>query len=125
MPVVFDPERVRFDLSRGSALSLTSVRSIEEFRALQEGLREMRGQSYFLVNILKGRARLILTVITADELEVTATYELDPGPLGIADEEMLLAGPGGGNHPLTSLLEARIREATQGPLCPFFAVRRL
>ena len=107
--VVIDPEKVRFDLSLPEAFALTSVQSQEEYHRLQESLPRLRGQSYLFVNILDRRARLILTIITADERETTATYEIDPQPLGIDPVDFITAGRGSGNHPLPYHLEERIR----------------
>jgi hypothetical protein len=108
-PVEFDPGEVRFDLSIQDAFALTSVRSLSEFMRLLERLPEIRGQSYLFVNILGQRARLIMTVITAEEQEITATYELDPRPLGIDPQELFSAGAGSGNYPLPAHLEERIK----------------
>ncbi|MDD1741519.1 MAG: hypothetical protein LUQ51_06025 [Methanothrix sp.] len=109
--IFFDPEKVRFDLSLQDAFALTRVRSLGEFLSLKESLPHLRGQSYFFVNILGSHARLILTIITAQELETTATYELDPCPLGIAPGELISAGSGSGNFPLPPHLEGKIKRA--------------
>jgi hypothetical protein len=114
---VLDPGKVRFDLSLRDAFALTSVRSLGEFLRLEERLPEMRGQSYFFVNILGSRARLILTIITAEELETTATYELDPGPLGIAPADLISAGSGSGNYSLPPHLEGKIKMAIHSHGC--------
>ena len=109
--IFFDPEKVRFDLSLQDAFALTSVRSLGEFLSLKESLPHLRGQSYFFVNILGSHARLILTIITAQEQETTATYELDPCPLGIAPGELISAGSGSGNFPLPTHLVGKIKRA--------------
>lgn len=109
--IFLDPEKVRFDLSLPEAFALTSVRSPEEYHRLKASLPRLRGQSYLFVNILDRRARLILTIITAEERETTATYELDPRPLGIDPVDLIIAGKGSGNHPLPYHLEERIRRA--------------
>lgn len=109
--IFFHPEKVRFDLSLPEAFALTSVCSPEEYHRLQASLPRLRGQSYFFVNILDRRARLILTIITAEERETTATYEIDPRPLGIDPVDLITAGKGSGNHPLPYHLEERIRRA--------------
>jgi hypothetical protein len=107
--IFLDPEKVRFDLSLPEAFALTSVRSTEEYHRLQESLPRLRGQSYLFVNILDRKARLILTIFTAEEQETTATYELDPLPLGIDPIDLISAGRGCGNHPLPRHLEEKIR----------------
>jgi len=111
--IFFDPEKVRFDLSLQDAFALTRVRSLGEFLSLKESLPHLRGQSYFFVNILGSHARLILTIITAQEQETIATYELDPYPLGIAPGagELISAGSGSGNFPLPPHLEGKIKRA--------------
>ena len=109
--VFIDPEKLRFDLSLPEAFALTSVRSPEEYHRLKESLLCLRGQSYFFVNILDCRARLMLTIITAEERETTATYEIDPRPLGIDPLNLMPAGRGSGNHPLPGHLEEKIRMA--------------
>ena len=76
-PVEFDPAKVRFDLNLSDAFALTSVRSTAKFSRLKKRLPEIRGQSYLFINILGEKARLIMTVITGEEKEITATYELD------------------------------------------------
>ncbi|HNX40322.1 MAG TPA: hypothetical protein PKK11_07025 [Methanothrix sp.] len=110
-PETFDPEKIRLDLPLSDAFALTAVRSLQEFSDLQGRLDEVRGQSYFFVNILEGRARLIMTVIIAEEQEITATYELDTSA-AITQEE-LLSSPvrEDGNHPLPEGLAERVRSA--------------
>lgn len=120
--IEFDPGKAIFGLSPAETFALTSVRSLEEYAALQEHLPYMRGQSFFFVNILREKARLIMTVITVEDEEITATYELDPEPLSISPEELLQAGQGSGNHPLPAHLESRIRMAMRFPGCHFFKV---
>jgi hypothetical protein len=61
---------------------------------LLERLPEIRGQSYLFVNILGQRARLIMIVITAEEQEITATYEIDPPPTGNRQQRSLLRRAG-------------------------------
>ena len=114
---VIDPEKVRFDLSLQDAFALTSVRSPEEYQRLKESLPRLRGQSYLFVNILDRKARLILTIITAEELETTATYEIDPRPLGIDPLDLTSAAEGCGNHPLPRHLEEKIRRAIKSDSC--------
>ena len=120
--IEFDPGKAIFGLCPADMFALTSVRSIEEYIALQEHLPQMRGQSYFFVNILKEKASLIMTIITAEEEEITATYELDPEPLSISQEELMQAGQGCGNHPLPPNLENRIKMAMKCPGSHFFKV---
>ena len=109
--IFLDPEKVRFDLSLPEAFALTSVRSPEEYHRLKASLPRLRGQSYLFVNILDRKARLILTIITAEERETTATYELDPRPLGIDPVDLIITEKSSGNHPLPYHLEERIRRA--------------
>ena len=111
--IFLNPEKVRFDLSLPQAFALTGVRSLEEYRRLKASLPQLRGQSYLFVNILDCKARLILTIITAEERETTATYEIDPRPLGIDPVDLIAAGRGSGNHPLPHHLEERIRRAIE------------
>lgn len=111
--IFLNPEKVRFDLSLPQAFALTRVRSTEEYRRLKASLPQLRGQSYLFVNILDCKARLILTIITAEERETTATYEIDPRPLGIDPVDLIAAGRGSGNHPLPHHLEERIRRAIE------------
>lgn len=118
--IEFDCGKALFGLCPSDMFALTSVRSLEEYIALKEHLPDMRGQSYFFVNILREKARLIMTVITVEEEEITATYELDPEPLSISQEELMQAGQGSGNHPLPPNLENRIKMAMKCPGCHFF-----
>ena len=115
--IFLDPEKVRFDLSLPEAFALTSVRSPEEYHRLKESLPRLRGQSYLFVNILDCGARLILTIITAEEQETTATYELDPRSLGIDPLDLTSAAEGYGNHPLPRHLEEKIRRAIKSDSC--------
>ncbi len=107
----FDPDKVRFDLSLSDAFALTRVCSLQEFSTLQERLRLLRGQSYFFVNILKGKPRLIMTIITAEEQEITATYELEISSLGICPEELVSENRMDGNYPLPAVLIKKIKFA--------------
>lgn len=111
-PELFDPERVRLDLPPSDAFALTAVRSLQEFSDLQGRLGEVRGQSYFFVNILRGRARLIMTVITAGEQEITATYDIDISATDISREKLSTSHEEG-NHPLPEGLAERILHAMQ------------
>ena len=107
--IFLDPEKVRFNLSLPEAFALTSVRSPEDYHRLKESLPCLRGQSYLFVNILESHARLILTIITAEEQETTATYDIDPRPLGIDPLDLTSAGGSSGNHPLPHNLKEKIR----------------
>ncbi len=109
--VVIDPEKVRFDLSLLQAFAITSVRSSEDYDRLKENLSRLQGQSYFFINISGSQPRLILTIITSEKQEITATYELDPRPLGIDPRDLTSAAEGSGNHPLPLHLEEKIRRA--------------
>lgn len=120
--IEFDHGKAIFGFSPDETFALTSVRSLEEYVALQERLPNMRGQSYFFVNILREKARLIMTVITVEDEEITATYELDPKPLFISSEELMQAGQGSGNYPLSSCMEDRIKMAMKRPGRHFFKV---
>ena len=111
--ISFDLEKVRFDLSLPEAFALTSVRSLDEYLRLKENLPYLRGQSYFFVNILGQRAKLFLTIIIAEEQEITATKELDTATLGISHEELLSAGGEDGNHPVPPHTAEKIRLATR------------
>lgn len=109
--VIFNPGKVRFDLSLPEAFALTSVRSSEDYHRLKENLSRLRGQSYFFINISSSQPRLILTIIIAEERETTATYEQDPRPLGIDPLDLTSAAEGWGNYPLPRHLEEKIRRA--------------
>ena len=52
-----------------------------------------------------------MTIITAQELETNAIYELDPCPLRIAPGELISAGSGSGNFSLPSHLVGKIKRA--------------
>jgi hypothetical protein len=117
--IEFDPGKVRFDLSLSDAFALTSVRSLQEFFALLKRLPKLCGQSYFFINILSQRARLIMTIITARDQEITATYELDPRPLGIAPEELMSVGREDGNYPVPPDLVRKIECKMVDPRCNF------
>ncbi len=93
------------------------MRSPEEYHRLKESLPRLRGQSYFFINISGSQSRLILTIITAEEQETTATYELDPRPLGIDPLDLTSAAEGCGNHPLPRHLEEKIRRAIKSDSC--------
>ncbi|MBP7071108.1 MAG: hypothetical protein KBA97_08540 [Methanothrix sp.] len=112
-----DPEKVRFDLSLPEAFALTSVRSLEDYHSLKESLPHLRGQSYFFINISGSQPRLILTIITSEKQEITATYEIDPHSLGIDPLDLTSAVEGCGNHPLPRHLGEIIRIAIENDSC--------
>ncbi len=72
-------------------------------------LPELRGHSYLFINILDQRARLVITIITAEDHEITATFVLDHSALGISHEELLQAGSIDGNYALPAEMEQKIR----------------
>ncbi|MDM7912808.1 MAG: hypothetical protein QUS09_06895 [Methanotrichaceae archaeon] len=109
--VLFDPCKVRFDLTLREAFELTQVTSLQEYRRLMCRLPELRGLSYFFVNVLNKRARLVMTTITAEDHEITATFVLDHDTLGICHEELLQAGHEDGNYALSREMEQKIRRA--------------
>jgi hypothetical protein len=108
--ISFDPCKVRFDLTLREAFDLTRVTSLQEYQLLMRRLPELRGHSYLFVNILGPRARLVMTIITAEDIEITATFVLDHDALGISHEELLRAGIGDGNYALTAEIEQKIRK---------------
>jgi hypothetical protein len=109
--VSFDPCKVRFDLTLREAFELTQVTSLQEYKRLMCRLPELRGLSYFFINILDQRARLVMTIITAEDREITATFVLDHDTLGIGHEELLQAGHEDGNYALSREMEQKIRRA--------------
>jgi len=120
--VVFDPGRARLDLSLGEAFDLTRVRSLEDFCLLKEKLPEIRGLCYFFVNILDSQARLLLTVIVADDSEVTSTIALDHQALGIDHQMLLKAGRESGNYPLPPELKHKVLQAMNRDEWLFFKI---
>jgi hypothetical protein len=109
--ISFDPCKVRFDLTLREAFELTQVTSLQEYQLLRRRLPELRGHSYFFVNILDQRARLVMTIITAEDHEITATFVLDHDALGIGHEELLQAGYDDGNYALPADMKQKIRRA--------------
>jgi hypothetical protein len=121
--VLFDPCKVRFDLTLREAFSLTQVTSMQEYRLLINRLPQLRGHSYFFINILNCRARLVMTIITAEPQEITATFVLDHSALGINHDELLMAGNAGngdGNYSLSLEMEKKIRQAMKKAQWQFF-----
>lgn len=118
--VLFDPCKVRFDLTLREAFSLTKVTSMQEYQRLINQLPQLRGHSYFFINILNCRARLVMTIITAEPQEVTATFVLDHSALGINHDELLMAGDGDGNYSLPLEMEQKIRQAMKKAQWQFF-----
>ncbi len=108
--ISFDPCKVRFDLTLREAFELTRVTSLKDYQLLVRRLPELHGHSYFFVNVLDQRARLVMTIITAEDMEITATFVLDHDALGISHEELLRAGIGDGNYALTAEMEQKIRK---------------
>ncbi len=109
-PISFDPCKVRFDLSLREAFELTRVTSLQEYQLLIRRLPELRGHSYFFINILGKRARLVMTIITAEDHEITATFVLDHNALGISHDDLLQSGGIDGNYSLPAEMEQRIRK---------------
>ncbi len=118
--VSFDPCKVRFDLTLREAFELTQVTSLQEYKRLIYRLPELRGLSYFFINILDQRARLVMTIITAEDHEITATFVLDHDTLGIGHEELLRAGHEDGNYALSREMEQTIRRALKQAQWQFF-----
>lgn len=109
--ISFDPCKVRFDLTLSEAFDLTRVTSLQEYRLLIRRLPELRGHSYLFINVLDQKARLVMTIITAEDHEITATSVLDHNALGISHEELLQAGIIDGNYALPAEMEQKIRSA--------------
>lgn len=110
--ILFDPCKVRLGLTLSEAFSLTQVKSIEDYRHLRQRLPEIRGISYFFINRLESRARLMVTIITAEGSEVTASFALDHDALGISHRELMDAACDmSGNYPLSSEIERKVRSA--------------
>ena len=83
-------------------------------------LPELRGHSYFFINILDRRAKLVMTIITAEDREITATFVLDHDALGIGHEDLLQTGHEDGNYSLMPAVEQKIRKAMNQSECQFF-----
>lgn len=122
--VLFDPCRVRFDLGLQEAFALTQVRSLQEYRLLEQRLRELRGASYFFLNVTGGRARLMITIITAGDLEATSTFALDHSALGIGEVDLMRAGQEDGNYPVSPELEMKIKHSLRQSDWRFFKARQ-
>jgi hypothetical protein len=120
--VIFDTRKIKLDLSLQAAFDLTSVRSLEDYRLLMKRLPVIRGTSYFFINISENRARLVATVIVAEEQEVTLTYVLDHHALGIDDDMLLYAGRKSGNYPLSPQMQHKIRQALNDEEWHFFKI---
>jgi hypothetical protein len=118
--ISFDPCKVRFDLTLREAFELTQVTSLQEYQLLLSRLPELRGHSYFFINILDRRARLVMTIITAEDQEITATFVLDHDTLGIGHEDLLQTGHEDGNYSLMPAMEQKIRKAMNQPQSQFF-----
>lgn len=118
--VLFDPCKVRFDLTLREAFGLTQVTSMQEYQLLVNRLPQLRGNSYFFINILNCRARLVMTIITAEPQEITATFVLDHNALGMNHDELLMAGDGDGNYSLSLEMEHKIRQAMKKAQWQFF-----
>lgn len=118
--ITFDPKKARLDMPISAAFALTQVRSVQDYQRLKQSLPEMRGSSYFFVNILGERARLIITIITAEDQEITATYALDHNRLGIAHEELINAGEEDGNYAVPAELMGKIHNALRHSDWRFF-----
>jgi hypothetical protein len=111
--ILFDPCKVRFDLTLPEAFRLTQVKSLDDFLRLKQMLPEIRGSSYFFINRLDGGARLMVTIIIAEGGEVTASFALNHDALGIGLHELTDAAPGTGenigNYPLPPEVERKVR----------------
>jgi hypothetical protein len=118
--IVFDPEKAKLDMPINEAFALTQVRSLQDFQRLVNKLPEMRGSSYFFINILSKKARLIITIITAEDQEITATYALDHNLLEIAQDELMRAGGEDGNYAVPADLMRKIHSALHHPDWQFF-----
>jgi len=118
--ILFDPCKVRFDLTLREAFELTQVTSLKEYQLLLSRLPELRGHSYFFINILDRRAKLVMTIITAEDREITATFVLDHDALGIGHEDLLQTGHEDGNYSLMPAVEQKIRKAMNQSECQFF-----
>jgi hypothetical protein len=118
--IAFDPGKVRFDLPLSEAFALTQVRSLREYYYLRHRLPELQGISYFFINVLDKKARLVITIITAEDQEITATFVLDHCALGIAHEELIQAGREDGNYPVPGELMRKIKNELQRPDRRFF-----
>lgn len=118
--VSFDPCKVRFDLTLREAFELTQVTSLQEYKRLVCRLPELRGLSYFFINILNQSARLVVTIIVAEDHEITATFVLDHDALGIGHEELLQAGYNDGNYALPVEIKQKISRAIRQSEWQFF-----
>jgi hypothetical protein len=118
--VLFDPAKVRFDLSLDEAFALTQVRTLKEYQLLRQRLQELRGVSYFFLNIAGAKTRLMITIITAGDLVATSTFVLDHSALGMDDKDLILASHEDGNYPVPSDIEREIRRSMQQPEWRFF-----
>lgn len=119
--VIFDPKKIRFDLPLLEAFRLTQVRSVEDYRSLCSNLADLRGMSYFFINCLEDRARLMITVITAERDEVTASFALDHDLLGVRHEDLISAiCDKSGNYPLPPEIKQKLREALETDDWRFF-----
>lgn len=110
--ILFDPKKIRFDLPLNEAFRLTQVGSIEDYRCLKSNLAELRGMSYFFINYLESKARLMITIIAAEPDEVTATFSLNHDLLGVSSEDLM--GEiccESGNYSLPYKVEQKLRNA--------------
>jgi len=111
---LFDLSKARFDLSIDEAFSLTEVRSLDGYQRLKKRLPELRGSSYFFINVLDGVARLMMTVIVADGQAVTTSIVLDHQSLGISYDQLMMAirrsgDPRNGNFPISKEIELKLK----------------
>lgn len=118
--VLFDPCKVRFDLNLQEAFALTRVQSLQEYQLLEQRLQELRGVSYFFVNVAGGKARLMITIITAGDLEATSAFVLDHSALGADNEDLMQASREDGNYPVPPDLEMKIKCSMLQPDWRFF-----
>ncbi len=119
--IIFDPKLARLDLPLMEAFRLTHVRSIDDYRLLSSNLNDLRGVSYFFINYLNGKARLMITVIAASGNEVTYTSALKHNLLGISDDDLMNAISGeSGNYELSFEIEQKLRIALEDDGWNFF-----
>jgi hypothetical protein len=112
--VQIDPSRTLFGITLDEAFDLTEVRSIDSYERLKKSLPDLRGASYFFVNVLDRTARLMATVIVADEWAVTTSFALDHQAMGIDYEDLVEAACNGGgiksgNYPISEKIERKIK----------------
>ncbi len=118
LEIQIDPSKALFDLALDEAFGLTEVRSIESYERLKKRLPDLRGTSYFFVNVLDSTARLMATVIVADEWAVTTSMVLDHHAIGIDYQDLIDAAWDegsieSGNFPISKKIERKIKLGIQ------------